>query len=119
MAGHLLRSNWAVARREEGASPQWAVTDEQRSHSPISAQPEGRQFFFAETSLLTPYRSLGICSSLAPRLRKKSLAANVQLFRRHHISCGACGKWQKLNLNTLILMAEGPSLAYVLPVCPP
>jgi hypothetical protein len=27
-----------VARREEGASPQWAVTDEQRSHSPISAR---------------------------------------------------------------------------------
>jgi len=54
----LLRSNWAVARREEGASPQWAVTDEQRSHSSTSAQPEGRQFFFAETSLLIPYRAL-------------------------------------------------------------
>src|SRR2546426_11880165 len=34
-----------------------AVTDEQRSHSPISAQPGGRQLFFPQTSLLTPYRS--------------------------------------------------------------
>jgi len=37
---------------------QRSVTEEQRSHRPISAQPEGRQFFFAQTSLLTPYRSL-------------------------------------------------------------
>ena len=29
---------------------QRSVTEEQRSHRPISAQPEGRQFFFAQTS---------------------------------------------------------------------
>src|SRR6266849_351053 len=42
-----------------------AVTDEQlrkhsragRSHRPNSAQPAGRQVFFAQTSLLAPYRS--------------------------------------------------------------
>src|SRR6266516_2004433 len=34
-----------------------AVTDEQRSHRPNSAQPGGRQVFFAQTSLLAPYRS--------------------------------------------------------------
>ena len=34
-----------------------ALTDEQRSPRPNSAQPAGRQFFFGRTSLLTPYRS--------------------------------------------------------------
>src|SRR5438093_8157997 len=34
-----------------------AVTDEQRSHRPNSAQPGGRQVFFAQTSLLAPHRS--------------------------------------------------------------
>ena len=37
--------------------PTRAVTDEQRSSRPISAQPPGRQFFFVRTSLLAPYRS--------------------------------------------------------------
>src|SRR5439155_13747496 len=35
-----------------------AVTDEQPSPSPISAQPAGRQLFFPQTSLITPYRSI-------------------------------------------------------------
>jgi hypothetical protein len=34
-----------------------AVTDEQRSHRPNWAQPEGRQFFSLQASLLAPYRS--------------------------------------------------------------
>src|SRR6266498_52746 len=34
-----------------------AVTDEQRSHRPNSAQPGGRQVFFAQTLLLAPHRS--------------------------------------------------------------
>src|SRR6266513_1898168 len=34
-----------------------AVTDEQRSLRPNSAQPGGRQVFFAQTSLLAPHRS--------------------------------------------------------------
>src|SRR5437867_2966980 len=46
---------WRGARR---AHPRHgAVTDEQRSHRPNSAQPGGRQVFFAQTSLLAPYRS--------------------------------------------------------------
>ena len=58
-----------------------AVTDEQRSHRPNSAQPGGRQVFFAQTSLLAPHRSTGgICSSLTPRLGEKSLAANDIVF---------------------------------------
>ena len=34
-----------------------AVTDEQRSHRPTWGQPEGRQFFSVQASLLAPYRS--------------------------------------------------------------
>jgi hypothetical protein len=34
-----------------------------------------RQFFSAQTSLLAPYRPLWVCSSLAPGLRQKFLAA--------------------------------------------
>src|SRR5438034_8436382 len=46
---------WRGARR---AHPRpGAVTDEQRSHRPNSAQPEGRQVFFAQTLLLAPHRS--------------------------------------------------------------
>src|SRR5258705_448415 len=46
---------WRGARR---AHPRHgAVTDEQRSHRPNSAQPGGRQVFFAQTSLLAPHRS--------------------------------------------------------------
>src|SRR6266487_3223397 len=33
----------------------------------------------------------GICSSLAPSLRPKSIAANVYLFRRHHTRVGCFG----------------------------
>src|SRR6266516_4639763 len=48
----------AWARREEGASPaSGAVTEEQRSPRPISAQPEGRHVFWAKALLLAPYRS--------------------------------------------------------------
>src|SRR5256885_16235071 len=54
-----------------------AVTDEQRSHRPNSAQPSGRQFFFGQTSLLAPYRST---SGYARRSRlvwpKKTLPQN-------------------------------------------
>src|SRR5438445_13531584 len=58
MAGVLLRPVSPVAGREEGASPtSGAVTDEQRSHRPNSAQPKGRQSFSLQASLLTPYRS--------------------------------------------------------------
>src|SRR5437899_8776935 len=35
-----------------------AVTEEQRSQNQKAAQPFGRRFFLAQTSLLTPYRPL-------------------------------------------------------------
>jgi len=78
----LLRPIWPGARREEGASPaSGAVTDEQRSPRPNSAQPFGRRFLSAQAALLAPYRSTGgICSSLAPCLGRKLLAANVTVF---------------------------------------
>src|SRR3989449_7791609 len=67
------------ARREH--PPSGAVTDEQRSPRPNSAQPSGRRFFSAQAALLAPYRSTtGICSSLAPCLGRKLLAANVTEF---------------------------------------
>ena len=56
-----------------------SVTDEQRSHRPNSAQPAGRQFFFGQTSLLTPYRSTAGYARRS-RLAEKSLAANVIVF---------------------------------------
>src|SRR5437660_4774372 len=58
-----------------------AVTDEQRSPRPNSAQPFGRRFFSAQAALLAPYRfTVGICASLAPCLGRKLLAANVTVF---------------------------------------
>src|SRR5438128_3867120 len=53
---------WGEARgasaRAPGASPgSGAVTDEQRSLRPNSAQPSGRRFFSAPAALLAPYRS--------------------------------------------------------------
>src|SRR5204863_8534741 len=40
----------------------------------------------------------GICSSLAPSLRPKSIAANVKLFRRHHTS------WSEFTQTALIVL---------------
>src|SRR6266581_1850055 len=56
-----------VAPNLAGGEAQWpraaprsgAVTDEQRSHRPNSAQPAGRQVFFAQTSLLAPQSLFG------------------------------------------------------------
>ncbi len=45
-------AQWPRAAPRSGA-----VTDEQRSRRPNSAQPAGRQVFSAQTSLLAPYRS--------------------------------------------------------------
>src|SRR6059036_1638335 len=71
---------WGEARG--GSIPSsGAVTDEQRSPRPNSAQPFGRRFFSAPAALLAPYRSTGgICSSLAPCRDRKLLAANVTGF---------------------------------------
>src|SRR2546426_8859453 len=54
----FVAPNLAYGEARGGRIPcHGAVTDEQRSHRPNSAQPGGRQVFFAQTSLLAPYRS--------------------------------------------------------------
>src|SRR6266446_3792989 len=54
----FVAPNFACGEARGGSIPRsGAVTDEQRSHRPNSAQPGGRQVFFAQTSLLAPYRS--------------------------------------------------------------
>src|SRR5438552_14402653 len=54
----FVAPNLACGEARGGRIPgHGAVTDEQRSHRPNSAQPGGRQVFFAQTSLLAPYRS--------------------------------------------------------------
>src|SRR5216110_3279343 len=54
----FVAPNLACGEARGGRIPcHWAVTDEQRSHRPNSAQPGGRQVFFAQTSLLARYRS--------------------------------------------------------------
>ena len=71
---------WA---REHPRPDRIGMTDEQPRHRPKAAQPSGRQSFFPQALLLTPYRSLCICSGFAPSLRKKCLAANVIVFTPH------------------------------------
>src|SRR5207249_6222747 len=54
----FVAPNLACGEARGGRIPgHGAVTDEQRSHRPNSAQPGGRQVFFAQTSLLAPHRS--------------------------------------------------------------
>ena len=47
-----------------------------------------RRFFFARTTLLAAHRSLRIGSLLAPRPRKKSLAAHVSVFVKRPTKVG-------------------------------
>src|SRR5436309_14875214 len=59
MAGVLRQGFFPPGEaRATSISRSGSVTDEQPSPSPISAQPAGRQLFFPQTSLLTPYRSI-------------------------------------------------------------
>src|SRR5712691_8309997 len=51
-----LKLAWGEARRRE-CIPSDTRPTEQRSPSPISAQPEGRHVFWAEALLLAPHRS--------------------------------------------------------------
>jgi len=54
----FVAPNLACGKTRGGSiSRSGSVTDEQRRHRPNSAQPEGRPFFFGQTSLLAPYRS--------------------------------------------------------------
>src|SRR2546422_11778993 len=75
----FVAPNWAWGEARGGSIPAGgAVTDEQRSPRPNSAQPSGRRFFSAPAALLAPYRSTGgVCASLAPFRGRKLLAANV------------------------------------------
>src|SRR6266699_1933363 len=52
----LLFDSGCGAMREH--SRQRSVTEEQQSQKPNAAQPSGRRFFLAQTSLLAPYRPL-------------------------------------------------------------
>src|SRR2546425_6715119 len=53
----FVAPNLACGEARGGSIPRsGAVTDEQRSHRPNSAQPLWRQLFFAQTSLFAPYR---------------------------------------------------------------
>src|SRR6266540_1276924 len=94
----FVAPNLAWGKARGGRIPRsGSVTDEQRSPRPNSAQPFGRQFFFGRTSLLAPYRiHFGICASLAPRLAKKSLAANVIVFVLMNTKLAAC-RWTPKN----------------------
>src|SRR6266702_1304480 len=57
--GTFVARNLASGKARGGSIPQsGAVTDEQRSHRPNSAQPFGRQFFFGQTSLRATYRAI-------------------------------------------------------------
>src|SRR5437867_10874762 len=59
MAGVLRQGFFPPGEaRATSISRSGSVTDEQRRHSPISQQPAGRQLFFPQTSLLTPYGSI-------------------------------------------------------------
>src|SRR5437763_13274195 len=54
----FVAPNLACGEARGGRIPgHGAVTDEQRSQRPNSAQPGGRQVFFAQTSVLAPHRS--------------------------------------------------------------
>src|SRR5881397_3423958 len=54
----FVAPNLACGEARGGRIPcHGAVTDEQRSHRPNSAQPGGRQVFFAQTLLLAPHRA--------------------------------------------------------------
>src|SRR6059058_1510542 len=87
MAGVLLRPVWPVARREEGASPAWGC--DRRATKPqakLGATRRAAVLFapgFVARSLQIHF---GICSSLAPRLERKALAAKHQPFPRHNTS---------------------------------
>ena len=77
-AMHSLRSNWPGARHE-GGSVSAAILDRASNEAPGQFQrnPSGGSSFSLRRrcSLLTDPR--GVCSSLAPSLGEKSLAANV------------------------------------------
>ena len=83
VAGVGLLQECPGARPEDGACPQRSVTDEPRGPGALLEQPEGPRLFSRPTSWPAPHRPLRVCSSLAPRWTRKSLAAKHQPFVRH------------------------------------
>src|SRR6059036_2183228 len=75
---HSLRSNWPGARRE-GGSVSAAILDRPSNEAPGQFQRNPEAACLLDGGVVA--RSLqihcGICSSLAPSLRPKSIAANV------------------------------------------
>src|SRR5437016_10762688 len=75
-----------------------SVTDEQRRHRPNSAQPFGRQFFFDQTSWLSPYRPLkGMLVARASSGRKIPRRERHRIYAHDHLGrfvygllCGWC-----------------------------
>src|SRR2546428_12471051 len=61
-----------------------AVTEEQRSPRPNSAQPSGRRFFSAQAALLAPYRSTGgVCSGARAEAPPALPGAKTPRRKRH------------------------------------
>ena len=82
-----------------------SVTDEPRSHRPNSAQPERAAVLFRPDFVARSLQiHFGICSSLAPRLAKKSLAAHVSIIKCHSTSpTSAAATATRLSCRTLVV----------------
>src|SRR6267154_1554718 len=79
---------WRGARR---AHPPAAVTDEQRSHRPNSAQPEGRPVFLAQASLFAPYRPLaGMLVAHASPAPKIPVRKRHRIYVHDHLAGSEC-----------------------------
>src|SRR5258707_6227112 len=76
----FVAPNLACGEARGGRIRQPAVTDEQRSHRPNSAQPEGRPVFLAQASLFAPYRPLA-----GMLLAHHSPAPKIPVRKRHRI----------------------------------
>jgi hypothetical protein len=78
----FVAPNWPVVRREEGASPQPAGCNRRarQPQSKFGATLRAAVLFGARFVARSSQTAGRVCSSLAPRLRQKSLAANVTIF---------------------------------------
>src|SRR5437867_3214707 len=98
-----------AAEQRGGSIPRsGAVTDEQRSHRPTWAQPEGRQFFSLQASLLAPYRPT---SGYARRSRlawsEKPLPQNTSHLGDATLVDGAQGIMAKVPCTPLSVHSSG------------
>src|SRR2546422_8205357 len=83
----FVAPNWAWGEARGGSIPAGgAVTDEQRSPRPNSAQPSGRRFFSAPAALLAPYRSTGgICAGVRAEAPRALPGPKTPRRKRHRI----------------------------------